>query len=94
MQHAALAAIQGELAATDGIDGHPGRVGRIFDGKFHIHFHRHIAKKFALYPDETNLIVALPGNIIARPDVDIIVRETLTQDRLDRFGLGGLLRRE
>ena len=76
MEHAAFAAIERQLAAANGVDRHAGRVGRIFDRKFQIDFHRHVAEKAAFDPDETNLVVVLPRHVIARADMDVFVRET------------------
>src|SRR5205823_13851201 len=56
MQHATNAAIQRKLAATDSVDGHAGGVWRIFDGKFHIDLHRHIAKQPAFHTNKSNLV--------------------------------------
>src|SRR5712692_251249 len=50
MQHAAYASIKRKFAATDGIDGHAGGIWRIFDGKFHIDFHRHVTEEPAFHP--------------------------------------------
>ena len=91
MQHAADAAIERKLAATDGVDRHAGGVWRIFDGKFHIDFHRHIAEEPAFYANKSNLVIELPGHVIARPDVYIFVRQALADHGLDRFGFRSFL---
>src|SRR6266498_3042381 len=73
MQHAANAAIKRKLATADCIDRHAGGVWRIFDGKFHIDFHGHIAEEPAFHSDKSNLVIELPGYVIARADVNIFV---------------------
>ena len=92
MQHAADAAIERKLAATDGVDRHAGGVWRIFDRKFHIDFHRHIAEEPAFYANKSNLVVELPWHVIARADMNIFVGQPLADDRLHRFGLRSFLR--
>ncbi len=53
MQDAADAAIKREFAAADRVDRDPGGVRRIFDRKFQIDFHRHIAEKPAFDANES-----------------------------------------
>ena len=91
MQHTADTAIKRKLAATDGVDRHAGGVWRIFDRKFHIHFHRHIAQEPAFYANKCNLVIELPGHVIARPNVYILVRQALADHGLDRFGFRSFL---
>ena len=94
MQHTADAAIERKLAAADGVDRYAGGVWRIFDRKFHIDFHRHIAEEPAFYANKGNLVIELPGHVITRPNVDIFVRQALADHRLDRFGFRSFLGRQ
>src|SRR5439155_15176535 len=71
MQDAADAPVKRQLATTDSIDGHAGGVWRIFDGKFHIDFHRHIAEEPPFRSDKRNLVIKLPRHVIARADMNI-----------------------
>ena len=91
MQHTADAAIKRKLAATDRIDRHACRVWRIFDRKFHVDFHRHIAEESAFYANKGNLVIELPGHVITRANVYIFVRQALADHGLDRFGLRSFL---
>src|SRR5438477_5203638 len=92
IEDAADPAIEREFAAADGVDGDAGRVGRIFDRKFHVDLHWDVAKEAAFEADEGNFVVELPWNVIARADVNVFVGQTLVHDRLDRFSLGSFLR--
>lgn len=92
IEDAADAAIEREFAATDRVDGDAGGVWRIFDRKFEVEFHRHVAKKPAFDADERDFVVELPRNVIARSDVNVFVGQTFVHDRLDGFGLGRFLR--
>ena len=91
MQHTADAAIERKLAATDRIDRHACGVWRIFDGKFHIDFHRHVAEESAFHPNKGHLVIELPGHVITRANVYIFVRQALADHRLDRFGFRSFL---
>src|SRR6266550_5040248 len=87
MQHTADAAIKRKLTATDRINRHACRVWRIFDRKFHIDFHGHIAEESAFYANKGHLVIELPGHVITRANVYIFVRQALADHGLDRFGL-------
>src|SRR3972149_2703803 len=62
--------LPGQFTATDGINGYPGAVGRIFHRKPQFQLQGNSRESSALDPQETNLVILLPGNIIARADVD------------------------
>ena len=94
MQHTTDTAIERKFAATDGIDGHASRVWRIFDGKLHIDFHRHVAEEPAFDPDKGNLVIELPRHVIARADMDIFVWQTFADHGLHRFGFRDFLGRQ
>jgi len=91
IEDAADPAIEREFAATDGVDGDAGGVGRILDRKFNVHFHRHVAKQSSFDTDERDFIVELPGNVIARANVNVVVGQTIAHHRLHGFGLGRFL---
>ncbi len=80
MQCATDAAIERKFATTDGIDRYAGRVWRIFDGKFHIDFHRHVAEESAFHADKSNLVIELPGHVIARANMDIFVGQAFSHN--------------
>src|SRR5205807_6785076 len=92
IEDAADPTIEREFAATDGVDGDAGRVGRIFDRKLHVDFHRHVAEKATFNANECDFVVELPRNVVARADVNVFVSQALVHDRLDGFGLGSFLR--
>ena len=76
-----------ELTAANRVNRDSGRVRRIFDGKFQIELHRDIAEEPAFHADETDFVVELPRHVIARADVDILIRQSFAHDRLHGFGL-------
>ncbi len=90
-QRPADALVAGQLAAADGVDGHAGGVGRILDAQPQLQVQRHAAEAPALHPQEADLVVVLPGDVVGRADVDLVVVERLVQLRLDGLGLGDLL---
>ena len=92
MQHATDSTIERQFAATDSVDGHACWVGRIFDGKFHVDLHRHVAKEPAFHTDEGDFVIELPRDIIARADVDVFIRQALADHGLHRFGFRSFLR--
>src|SRR5438105_2594083 len=94
MQRTAFAAIERQFAAADRINRHASGVRGVLHGKFYIEFHRYVAEKFSLDPNETNLVVVLPRNVIARADVNVVIGQARADDRLHRLGLGGFLRGE
>src|SRR2546423_11548182 len=69
IEDAADPAIEREFAAADGVDRDAGRVRRIFDRKLDVDLHRHVAEETAFDPDERELVVELPRNVIARAHV-------------------------
>src|SRR4029077_10815898 len=81
-----------ELAAADGVDGDAGGVWRVFDRKFQVDLHWHVAKKPAFDANERYLVIELPRDVVARADVNVVVGQAFVHDRLDGFGLGSFLR--
>ena len=94
IEDAADPAIERELAAADRVDSDASRVGRIFDRKFDVELHRHIAEKAAFDANEGDLVVELPRNVIARADMNVFVGQTFVHDGLNGLGLGSFLRTE
>ena len=77
MQYATDPAIECQFAATDRVNCHTSRVRGILDGKFDIDLHRHIAEEPSFHSNKGDLVVELPGHVIARPNVDIFLRQAL-----------------
>src|SRR5205823_9051436 len=87
VERAADAAVECKLAATNRIDDDASRIGRVFDRQFEVELHRDIAKEAAFNPNETDLIIALPWDVIAGADMNVFVGQSFSHDRLHRFGL-------
>jgi hypothetical protein len=62
-------AVERKFATTNRVDHDASRIGRVFDRKFEVELHRDVAKDAAFNANETNLIVALPRNVIAGADM-------------------------
>ena len=92
MQGAADAAIERNLAATNGVDDDAGRIRRVFHGQFQIDFHWHITEHATFHPNKADFIIALPRDVVARADVNVFIGQSFTHDRLHRLGFGSLLR--
>src|SRR5438477_11849767 len=72
-QNTPNAAIQPKLTTADGIDRNSGGVGGVLNRKLEIQFHRHAAKTAPLDTYESDLVVALPWDIVAQGDIDFII---------------------
>ena len=94
MEDAADSTIERQFATTDRVNCYPGRIRGIFDGKLDIQLHGHIAEEPAFGTDKGNLVIELPGHVIAGADVDIFVGQTFAHHRLDSFGLRNFFRGE
>ena len=92
VKNAADAAIKRKLAAADRVDHDASGIRRVFNGKFEIELHRHIAEEPAFHANEADFVVELPRHVIARADVNILVREPFAHDRLHGLGLRGFFR--
>src|SRR6266853_5784870 len=57
MQYAPDPAIERKFAAANRVDGHAGRVWRIFDREFQVDLHRHIAKEPAFHANKCNFVI-------------------------------------
>src|SRR3982750_2219715 len=66
------AAVERQARTTDEIDHHSSAVGRILDRQAKLQVHRHAAEQLAFHPEEADLVVVLPGNIVAWADVDVV----------------------
>src|ERR1700719_2025666 len=66
-------AIARQLEAPDRIDHDSARVGRILHRHPQLEFYRDTREALALDPEEADLIVILPRDVIRRPDVDVNV---------------------
>src|ERR1700733_6258116 len=93
-QRTADAALQCELCATDGFDDDPRTVRRILHREPKLQLHRRPSKTAALEPDEADLVVLLPRDIVGRSDRDIPRIERVIELRLHGLGLGYLFRFE
>ena len=87
MQHASDSAIKSKFAAADRINGHSGRVWRIFDRELYVDLHRHIAKEPAFHANKCNFVIELPRDIVARSNVNIFIRQAIADNRLHGLGL-------
>src|SRR5690606_29243785 len=87
-------AVAGYLGATDHVDRHAGGVRAVFHREPELEVHRHAAEELPLHADEADLVVVLPGDIVGRADVDVLIFEPSMGDRLHRLRLRDLLRRE
>src|SRR5437868_3747825 len=61
-QHAALAAVERDLAAADRVDHNAGAVRAVLDREPELQVHRHVAEQAALHAEETELVVVEPGD--------------------------------
>src|SRR5688572_2292343 len=84
-------AVLGDLGAADHVDRHSGRIGAVLDRQAKLEVHRHASEHRAFHPQEADLVVVLPGDVIGRPDMDVLVVDPALGDRLDRLGLRDLL---
>src|SRR6516164_4161309 len=91
-QRPADAAIERELGAADRIDDHAGGIRRIPYLELELDTERSAAECSALHADIGKLAVAEPGHVIARPDVDVLVRQRYIELAVDGARLGNLLR--
>src|SRR5579864_1230724 len=94
IEHATNPAIEREFAAADRIDGDAGRIRGIFDRKFDVELHWHVAEEAAFHANKRDFVIELPGNVIAWTDVNVFVGQTLVHRGLNGLGLGSFLRAE
>jgi hypothetical protein len=87
IQHSSYPAVKGQLAASNGIDYHTCRVRRVFYRKPKFKVHRHISKELAFHSQEADLVVFLPGYVVAGSNVNIIVLKFPRKHRLDSLCL-------
>src|SRR4051794_12947988 len=89
---AADAPVLRELRATQSVDDHARGVRRIPDLELHLDVQGDVAEVAALEPDHRPLAVLEPRDVVARADVDVLLRQRLVELGLDRVRLGDLLR--
>src|SRR2546426_142641 len=70
IEGAADAPIARHAAAADGVDHATGRVGAVLDRQSHLELDRRVREPAPLHAEEAHLVVALPGDVVARSDVD------------------------
>src|SRR5438067_36579 len=75
-------------AAADRIDDAAGGVGAVLDRQPQLDLDRRVTEAAALHAEEADLVVALPGDVVARTDVDVGPGERLGENALH----GGRLR--
>ena len=83
-----------DLAAADGVDHDPRRVGRVPHLELELDIDGLIAEAPALHADVGPLAVGEPGDVVARPDMDRVVGHLVGELGAHRVGLGDLLGHE
>src|SRR5439155_1196598 len=86
--------VERELRASDRVDDDAGRVRRIPDLELQLDVERNIADCAPLEPDIGPLAVVQPFDVIARPDVYVLLSQIVVEHRRDRVRLRDLLRFE
>src|SRR5262249_55674306 len=76
---------QGELAASNHVDGDSGGVRRVLHRQPQLHIHGNIAKQLPFHSDEADLVVLLPWHVVTGADVDVFILEAFGGDGLYRF---------
>src|SRR6185369_6450210 len=74
-QRAADAAVTRHAAAADRVDDAAPGVGAVLDREPQLELDRRVAEAAALHAHERDLVVALPGDVVARADVDHLRRQ-------------------
>ena len=74
--------------AADGIDHAAGGIRAVLHREPDIDLDRCIGEAPSFHPQEANLVVALPRNVVARADVDLRGRKRFRKHALHRSGLG------
>src|SRR5205823_1817879 len=86
-QRAADLALPRHAAAANGVDHAAGGVGAVLDREAELELERRVGEAAALHAQEADLVVALPGDVVARPDVDAGARQRAGEHALHRLGL-------
>src|SRR3954468_4546369 len=71
MDRAAETAVARDPGAADHVDRDAGAVRAVLDRKAQLDMHRHAAEEQPFHPQEADFVVVLPGDVIARPDMDV-----------------------
>src|SRR5216683_5342993 len=79
--------ISRHAAAADGVDHAARGVGAVLDREPELELDGRVGEAAALHAEETDLVVALPGDVVARTDVDAVARERGGEHALHRLGL-------
>src|SRR5439155_11423189 len=69
-QRPADPAIARDAAAPDGVDDAAGGIGAVLDREAQLELDRRVAETAPLDAEKADLVVTLPGDVVARPDVD------------------------
>ena len=84
-------AVERDLGTADGVDHHACRVGAVPYFEFEFQVERHVAEGGAFHADVAPLAVGQPGDMVARPNVDVVLADVVGDHAGDRVGLGNLL---
>src|SRR5438128_3886400 len=79
--------ISRHAAAADGVDHAARGVGAVLDRQPELELDGRVGEAAALDAEETDLVVALAGDVVARTDVDAVARERGGEHALHRLGL-------
>src|SRR5712691_13389648 len=86
--------VERDLAATDGVDDHAGRVRRVPHLELQLDVDRLVAEAAALQEDVGPLAVGEPRHVIAGADVDVVGGQLVAELGAHGVGLGDLLRHQ
>src|SRR5437867_968821 len=90
-ERALEASIHGDLARADGIDDHPGRVGRVPHLELELDVDGLVTEGAALQANMRPLAVVEPRHVVAGSDVYVVGGYVVGELRADGVGLGDLL---
>jgi hypothetical protein len=78
----------GYLATSNGINGQSATVGRILYGESQFQVLWHLSETPPFHPEETDLVVILPRDIVRRTDVNVLWFQRDTELGLNRLCFG------
>ena len=90
-QRTAESPIARDAAAANGVDHDARGVGTVFDREPQLELERGVAEAAPFHAEEADLVVALPGDVVARTDVDHRRRQGAREHALHRLRLGAPL---
>ena len=76
--------VPSEPAEPDRVDSHPGAVRRVGHRQTQLDLDRQPPEPLPLDPQEAELVVLLPGDVVRRPDVDVLVRDIVREHATSR----------